>query len=319
MASTKIHWTDHSLGAAKMGLFGCSHVSPGCRNCWAEGMASRFREQWGIPDGIVHNGRWTGEIATDCTKIEPAFDSLPKRKPCRVFAPSSGDLFHPGVPLQFRIEVLDAMGSRPHLTFLVLTKQIESQLGIPSPHVYAYLGNAKEAFGRCALVLPQDALAGFVSPFDTGGLVEHIKPPCDWDDAKRREFLEQYTWPTTELPGLLEAYPGTNHSQQLAYIHGECPSASGFHDLWDGLPAAALWDENDEWRAWTWECRVPDILPVGEALFRWTCPPEMYAELQSHARSDPANKDAYLFLLRRYVRGGVARLVETLRRHQVTS
>lgn len=125
MGSTKIEWTDYSLGAAKMGLYGCSHASVGCSRCWAESMASRFEAEHGYPPGIVANGRWTGRVVTDASKIAPAFESLPKRKRCRVFAPSSGDLFHPAVPDSFIMKVFVEMSKAvwSHHIFQLLTKR----------------------------------------------------------------------------------------------------------------------------------------------------------------------------------------------------
>jgi len=123
---TRIEWTDHSLGAARMGIYGCSHTaSRGCDHCWAEALASRFEAAHGYPPGIVANGRWTGRLSTDYSKIIPAFDSLPKRKGCRVFAPSSGDLLHEQVPPSFAARVIREFSLRPHLTGQILTKRPE--------------------------------------------------------------------------------------------------------------------------------------------------------------------------------------------------
>jgi len=122
---TKIQWTDMSIGAAKMGLYGCEHASTGCRSCWAESMASRFEKEHGYPPGIVADGRWTGKVQVDYSRIAYAFESLPKRKLCRVFAPSSGDLFHPEVPDRFIERCFHEMWKRAHLTFQVLTKRPE--------------------------------------------------------------------------------------------------------------------------------------------------------------------------------------------------
>lgn len=123
MSRTKINWTDHSIGGARMGLYGCEHIGFGCMNCWASAMAQRYAEQWGLPEGTVRRGRWTGKVTTDESKVAPAFASLPKVKPCRVFAPSSADLFHDAVPLDYILAVFHEMGARPYLTFQVLTKR----------------------------------------------------------------------------------------------------------------------------------------------------------------------------------------------------
>lgn len=57
--NTAIEWTD----ATRNALRGCSRVSEGCRNCYAEGMAARFSGPglWGqgIANPVATGGRWT--------------------------------------------------------------------------------------------------------------------------------------------------------------------------------------------------------------------------------------------------------------------
>ena len=121
--TTKIDWTDHSIGGAKLGLYGCSHAkSRGCDHCWSPPMFTRFREAWNVPDGITKGDRWTGKVVVDYSRVGPAFESLPKRAGLRVFVPSSVDLFHPIVPGSFIELVFRQMAERPQV-FQVLTKR----------------------------------------------------------------------------------------------------------------------------------------------------------------------------------------------------
>jgi protein gp37 len=63
---TSIEWTDASWNT----IGGCTRVDEGCRNCYAEVMATRFSDpgQWG--EGLAHivkaggsaDHRWTGKV-----------------------------------------------------------------------------------------------------------------------------------------------------------------------------------------------------------------------------------------------------------------
>jgi hypothetical protein len=106
------------------------------------------------------------------------------------------------------------------------TQRNEAILGIDGPCVYAYLGRTSTAFGQRAVALMQEALIGMVSPFDTGGLVSHIKPVRDWEDDEKREFLRGHSWATDELPVLLALYPGDLTAD---YLDGRCPAEEGPH------------------------------------------------------------------------------------------
>jgi protein gp37 len=95
-AKTGIEWTDATWNPVR----GCSRVSEGCRNCYAERIAARFS---GIP-GMAFHGfavmtesgpRWTGKAALNEDTL-----SIPLRwkKPRRIFVNSMSDLFHEALP-----------------------------------------------------------------------------------------------------------------------------------------------------------------------------------------------------------------------------
>lgn len=117
---TKIEWADATWNP----LRGCSRVSEGCRNCYAERTAARFSGP-GLPyEGLATKDppRWTGDVRLIEDKIG---DPLRWRKPRRVFVNSVSDLFHEAVPDAWIDEVFAVMALSPQHTFQVLTKRPE--------------------------------------------------------------------------------------------------------------------------------------------------------------------------------------------------
>ncbi len=125
---TAIEWTDATWNP----LRGCSRVSVGCRNCYAEIMAARFSKpgQWG--HGLAnmvrvhHTGqidhRWTGKVILVKDQLD---QPLRWKKPRRIFVNSTSDLFHEAVPDEWIDQVFAVMALAPQHTFQVLTKRPE--------------------------------------------------------------------------------------------------------------------------------------------------------------------------------------------------
>lgn len=122
MSKTRIEWSNQTWNP----IVGCSKVSPGCQNCYAERMAQRLAGM-GQPNYLdvinYYDGRWNGEVAV-CTQRH--WDNIPKSGMC--FVCSMGDLFHEKVPFQFLDEVYSEMISHPNTTFQVLTKRPDRAL-----------------------------------------------------------------------------------------------------------------------------------------------------------------------------------------------
>lgn len=112
-SKTKIEWTDASWNP----ISGCSKVSAGCKNCYAEAMARRFNKEW---------KPWTAANAAHNVRmnLHPVLEiPLRWRKPRKVIVCSMGDLFHDEVRDEFIARVFAVMvKARKHI-FQVLTKR----------------------------------------------------------------------------------------------------------------------------------------------------------------------------------------------------
>ena len=110
--NSQIEWTDATWNP----VTGCTKVSPGCDQCYAQTFAERFRGVAGHPF----------EQGFDLTlRPERLTKPLSWRKPQRVFVNSMSDLFHRDVPDQFICEVFKTMRAASKHQFQVLTKRAE--------------------------------------------------------------------------------------------------------------------------------------------------------------------------------------------------
>jgi protein gp37 len=109
-ANSSIEWTEATWNP----VTGCSKISAGCKNCYAERMALRLR--------AMGNARYRN--AFELTLHEDLVD-LPKRwrDPRVIFVNSMSDLFQEHVPLEFIQNVFTTMKDCPQHTFQVLTKR----------------------------------------------------------------------------------------------------------------------------------------------------------------------------------------------------
>jgi protein gp37 len=109
---SKIEWTDATWNPVR----GCTKVSPGCKHCYAETFAERFRGvvdhpyEYGfnlrlIPDKLAEPLRWS--------------------KSKTVFVNSMSDLFQDRVPDDYIGAVVDVMQRASWHVFQVLTKRSE--------------------------------------------------------------------------------------------------------------------------------------------------------------------------------------------------
>lgn len=125
---TSIEWTDFNWNF----LRGCSRVSEGCRNCYAEGVAARFSKPGQPYEGLAKfwrresdaktEARWTGEISfIEDVLMQP----LRWKKPRKIFVNSMSDLFHEKVQDEWLDRAFAVMALTPQHTYQILTKRPE--------------------------------------------------------------------------------------------------------------------------------------------------------------------------------------------------
>ena len=107
---SSIEWTDATWNPVR----GCTKISPGCKHCYAETFAERFRGVKGHPYEQGFDLRLVPEKLT-----EP----LRWRESKMVFVNSMADLFHADVPDNYIVDVAEVMTLADWHTYQVLTKR----------------------------------------------------------------------------------------------------------------------------------------------------------------------------------------------------
>jgi len=108
----KIEWTEQTWNPSA----GCSKISSGCKNCYAETMANRLQAMnvKGYENGFEFN-------------IVPSRldEPLKKKKPTVFFVNSMSDIFHENMPLEYLNKIFKVIEKTPHHTYQILTKRAD--------------------------------------------------------------------------------------------------------------------------------------------------------------------------------------------------
>jgi protein gp37 len=125
--NSKIEWCHHTFNA----WIGCTRVSPGCANCYAESMSKRRGwAKWGPGEQRVRTSaqywkqphKWNREAAAEGVRRT-------------VFCASLADVFEPGAELErHRADLFKLIADTPALIWLLLTKRPEHALEIVRPN-----------------------------------------------------------------------------------------------------------------------------------------------------------------------------------------
>jgi protein gp37 len=159
--NTNIEWTEATWNPIR----GCTRVSEGCRNCYAERQAIRHAGPGGSYEGLVKitNGhpQWTGKVKLIDRHLA---DPLKWRDPRRIFVNSMSDLFHEELPFEIIDKIFAVMTMCHQHTFQVLTKRPERMLQYmkeiqdADKDVHRWVSEACEISGSpCASHLVEDA------------------------------------------------------------------------------------------------------------------------------------------------------------------
>jgi protein gp37 len=196
---TNIAWTDETWNP----VHGCSKVSAGCQNCYAERISFH---QYGHTDKP-----WTNENAEENVTEKPSKLDYPSTldEPKRIFVNSMSDLFHSQVSDEFIREVFRVMRNHPEHVFQILTKRPgrAAHMDIQWPP-NVWMGTSVEddrVLERLDLLRDCDADVLFVS-FEPliGPLGEEPDlSGYDWaivggesgSNDERREMAHEWVWP----------------------------------------------------------------------------------------------------------------------------
>jgi protein gp37 len=127
-SNSSIEWTESTWNP----VTGCSKISPGCKNCYAERMAKRLE---GMRQPNYTNG-------FKLTMHERTLElPLHWKKPRTIFVNSMSDLFHEKVPIEFIQQVFGVMREANWHRFQILTKRSARLLEVSHlfsrmPHVW---------------------------------------------------------------------------------------------------------------------------------------------------------------------------------------
>jgi len=122
MNQTKISWATKTWNP----IHGCSRVSAGCDNCYAETLSRKY--------GFTTKP-WTGEHAKENVQLKPHRLNEPYKlkEPSRIFVNSMSDLFHTVVPDTYIAQFFGVMCDLPQHVFQVLTKRPRRAAKYPGP------------------------------------------------------------------------------------------------------------------------------------------------------------------------------------------
>jgi len=108
----KIEWTEQTWNPSA----GCTKISSGCKNCYAETMAVRLQAMGveGYENGFEFN--------LVPTRLN---DPFKRKKPTVYFVNSMSDIFHEDMPEDYLDKIFNVIEETPHHTYQILTKRAD--------------------------------------------------------------------------------------------------------------------------------------------------------------------------------------------------
>jgi protein gp37 len=264
---TSIEWTDCTWNPVR----GCSRVSEGCRNCYAERRAARFSAAplfgisgrkapfEGFAEMTPSGPRWTGRVELIASKLD---EPLRWRKPRRVFVNSMSDLFHEALDDDDIDRVFAVMKAASRHTFQVLTKRADRMCRyghltevVPNVWLGVSVEDQKTADERIPLLLETPAAVRFVSYEPALGPVDFrcLAPVDDY----HTDALDTPD-PSCRLHWVIvggESGPGARpmHPDWPASLRRQCADAG----------TAFFFKQRGEWSPVSWGCQASDRRPWG--------------------------------------------------------
>ncbi len=114
---SSIEWTTSTWNP----VTGCTKISDGCANCYAEKMAKRLK--------AMGNHNYKNGFQVSCHR-----DSLDIpikwKKPRMIFVNSMSDIFHEDIPDEFILSIFEVMNKAKHHIYQILTKRSQRMMQI---------------------------------------------------------------------------------------------------------------------------------------------------------------------------------------------
>lgn len=181
---SSIEWTDRTWNP----ITGCTKVSPGCANCYAERITERFHGAGSFAEVVLHPER--------------LHQPLHWKEPSRIFVNSMSDLFHEDVPSEFIGHVFAVMALARKHTFQILTKRpermrreirslenvaLEADCTWPIPNVFLGVSVENQHFAdeRIPILLETPAAVRFIS-------AEPLLGAVDLRNSRGKDFCQQW-------------------------------------------------------------------------------------------------------------------------------
>lgn len=193
---TGIEWTNHTFNP----WWGCTKVSPGCANCYAERDSKRWGQEWGkgAPRRVFGDNHWKDPLHWN----EQARRDGVRR---RVFCASMADVFEEEAPVGQLDRLWDLIRRTPNLDWQLLTKRphlIASKLpadwgqGFPNVWLGTSVEDQKRAEERIPELLKVPARIHFLS-------CEPLLGPVDLEDLSVPVFTYETDDHTDAESGLV--------------------------------------------------------------------------------------------------------------------
>jgi len=154
---TSIEWTEQTWNPTT----GCTKVSPGCQNCYAETMARRLKAMGvkGCENGFI--------LTLQPRRLQ---EPLNRKKPTIYFVNSMSDLFHEDISDGYIRQVFDVIKHAPQHTFQILTKRADRMADLlksfdipPSAWMGVTIENKKHGLPRIDKLRQVNATVRFLS------------------------------------------------------------------------------------------------------------------------------------------------------------
>lgn len=212
MTKTKIEWTDEVWNP----VTGCTKVSPGCDNCYAERLTERFHGPGSFAEVKLHEDKLDAPLRW--------------RRPRMVFVNSMSDLFHDRIPDEFIAEAFAVMAMSPLHTFQILTKRhgrMRSLLN--SPGFWRLVGKHGVGIAMSRTRGQYPAAGPMALTADSTDVWEAVSPlPNVWlgvsvEDQKRADLRIPALLATPAAVRFLSCEPLLGPVDLSRYVSGDCP------------------------------------------------------------------------------------------------